>query len=191
MPPKPKFSKEEIVKSALSIVSKKGVEALTAKELGLALGTSSRPIFTFFKTMQELKEEVKVAAMTCFESYTEIKIPDTPLFKQVGMQMVMFGINEPKLFQLLFMQENRSAVTFDDVFKELGSTAERCVEALRRDYGLSFDKARLLFENVWLYTFGLGVLCATRMCHFSEEELSTMLTTQFNAMMLLVCSEEK
>ena len=34
MPPKPKFSREEIVQAALKIVSEKGVEALTAKELG-------------------------------------------------------------------------------------------------------------------------------------------------------------
>ena len=39
-----------------------------------------------------------------------------PLFKQIGMQMVLFGAKEPKLYQLLFMQENRCAVSFDDVF---------------------------------------------------------------------------
>ena len=35
MPPKPKFTREEIVQTALGIVSKKGEEALTAKELGM------------------------------------------------------------------------------------------------------------------------------------------------------------
>lgn len=34
MPPKPKFTKDEIVQAALEVVSQKGVEALTAKELG-------------------------------------------------------------------------------------------------------------------------------------------------------------
>ena len=48
MPPKPKFTREEIVQTALDIVSRKGVEALTAKELGDALGSSARPIFTVF-----------------------------------------------------------------------------------------------------------------------------------------------
>ena len=33
MPPKPKFTREEIVQTALDIVSRKGAEALTAKEL--------------------------------------------------------------------------------------------------------------------------------------------------------------
>ena len=39
MPPKAKFTKEQITKAALSVVSEKGVQALTAKELGAALGT--------------------------------------------------------------------------------------------------------------------------------------------------------
>lgn len=34
-----------------------------------------------------------------------------PLFKQVGMQMVLFGAKGLKLYQLLFMQEKRDAVS--------------------------------------------------------------------------------
>ena len=33
MPPKPKFTREEVVSAALEIVSKNGLEALTAREL--------------------------------------------------------------------------------------------------------------------------------------------------------------
>ena len=51
---------------------------------------------------------------------------------------------------------------------------------------LTPEQARVLFEHVWIYTYGVGVLCATRMCHFSNEALGRMLTTQFQAMMLLV-----
>ena len=40
MPPKPRFTREEIVAAALDIVSRKGIEALTARELGEALGSS-------------------------------------------------------------------------------------------------------------------------------------------------------
>ena len=186
MPPKPKFTKEEIVQTALEIVSQKGVEALTAKELGDALGSSARPIFTVFNSMKEVQEEVRAAAMHRFERFAEQKMPDMPLFKQVGMQMVLFGAKEPKLYQLLFMQENRNAVSFDDVFGELGPTAETCIGLIREEYGMSVEQAKLLFENVWIYTFGIGALCATRVCQFSEEKLGRMLSTEFQAMMLLV-----
>lgn len=188
MPPKPKFTKEEIVQTALDVVSRKGVEALTAKELGDALGSSARPIFTVFRSIKEVQDEVCAAAMRRFENFAKQKLPDMPLFKQVGMQMVLFGAREPKLYQLLFMQENRNAVSFDDVFGELGPTAEDCIALIRDEYGMSGEEAKLLFENVWIYTFGVGALCATRVCHFSEEKLGQMLSTEFRAMMLLVRS---
>ncbi len=188
MPPKPKFTRDEIIQTALEVVSQEGVEALTAKELGDALGTSARPIFTVFSSMKQVQDAVREAAMRRFESFAGQKLPDMPLFKQVGMQMVLFGVREPKLYQLLFMQENRSAVSFDDVFGELGPTAETCIRLIQEEYAMSEADARLLFEHVWIYTFGVGALCATRMCRFSEKQLGQMLSTEFQAMMLLVRS---
>lgn len=181
MPPKPKFTKDEIVAAALGVVSRKGIDALTAQALGNALGSSARPIFTIFSSMKEVQDEVRIAAMKRFEAFDPAAGTDMPVFKQVGMKMVLFGLQEPKLYQLLFMQENRNNLTFDDVFGELGPTAQLCIDAIHKDYGLSLEKARFLFENVWIYTFGIGVLCATRVCRFSEEELGQMLTTQFQA----------
>lgn len=189
MPPKPKFTKEEIVQTALEVVSQKGVEALTAKELGDALGSSARPIFTVFTSMKEVQDEVCVAAMHRFEQFAGQKLPDMPLFKQVGMQMVLFGAREPKLYQLLFMRENRNAASFDDVFGELGPTAETCIGLIREEYNMNEAQAKQLFENVWIYTFGIGALCATRMCRFSEEKLGEMLSTEFQAMLLFVKSK--
>ena len=133
-------------------------------------------------------DEVRAAAMRRFEGFAEQGAPDLPLFKRVGMRMVLFGAREPKLYQLLFMQENQRAVRFDDVFGELGPTAEACVALLQKEYALTGDEAKTLFENVWIYTFGVGALCATRVCRFSEERLGQMLSTQFQAMMLLIKS---
>ena len=186
MPPKPKFTKDEIVQAALEVVSQKGVEALTAKELGDALGSSARPIFTVFRSMKEVQDEVRAAAMRRFERFAAQTLPDMPMFKQVGMQMVLFGAKEPKLYQLLFMQENHNAASFDDVFGALGPTAETCIQSLRNAHGLTEAESRLLFETVWIYTFGIGALCATGTCRFSEQRLGEMLSTEFQAMLLFV-----
>lgn len=186
MPPKPKFTRDEIVSAALTLVSQKGSAALTARELGDALGSSARPIFTVFKSMEEVQAAVREAAMRRFESYADHPHADMPVFKQIGMQMVLFGVQEPKLYQLLFMRENPNAASFDDVFGDLGTTARRCIETLRQDYTLSEAQARSLFENMWVYTFGIGALCATGVCRFSEARLSEMLSTEFQALMLLV-----
>lgn len=191
MPPKPKYTKEQIVAAALDVVAKNGVEALTAKELGHALNTSTTPIFTVFNSMQEVQDAVKVAAMERFESYAHKTGQDMPVFKQVGMQMVLFAKNEPRLYRFVFMSANGNVRSFDDVYSHLGDVANECLAAIQIDYGLSRDAAKMLFEHTWIHTFGIGTLCATGMCDFSEEQISKMLTQDFTAMMMLMKSGGK
>ena len=188
MPPKAKFTKEQITKAALGVVSEKGVQALTAKELGAALGTSTTPIFTVFHSMQEVQDAVMLAAMERFEEYAHKAAHLGPVFKQVGMQMILFAKEEPKLYQLIFMSSIGEAQTFDDIYAHLGSLADECLDVLQKDYDLSKDNAKTLFEHVWIHTFGIGALCATGTCDFSNEQIAQMLTQDFTAMMMLMKS---
>ena len=188
MPPKAKFTKEQITKAALCVVSEKGAQALTAKELGAALGTSTTPIFTVFNSMQEVQDAVMLAAMERFEEYAHKAAHLGPVFKQIGMQMILFAKEEPKLYQLIFMSSISEAQTFDDIYAHLGSIADECLDVLQKDYDLSKADAKTLFEHVWIHTFGIGALCATGVCDFSHEQIAEMLTQDFTAMMMLMKS---
>ena len=181
MPPKPKFSREEIVSAALEIVTQRGPSALTARALGAQLGSSARPIFTVFSSMEELRQEVRTAAMARFDSFAQIHGAEVPAFKQVGMQMIHFAMEEPKLYQLLFMSELSGARSFEQVFRELGDTAQLCIQVICRDYGLTEAEARGVFEHVWIHTFGIGALWATGMCRFPMERIQEMLSQDFAA----------
>ena len=101
MPPKAKYSREEITAGAFEIARERGIEAVTAREVGKKLGTSSTPIFTAFKNMDEVLFEVRKAAMREFEERAKEAIHYTPAFKQFGMQMIRFATEEPQLFQLV------------------------------------------------------------------------------------------
>lgn len=188
MPPKPKFTKEEIIAAALELVSQNGIEALTSRDLGKKLGSSARPIFTVFKGMEEVQQEVKRAAMARFDRFAEKAVDYTPAFKQFGMQMVLFANEEPKLFQLLFMTENREAKSFDQVLFDLGTTGQLCIDVIMNDYGLNRPNAILLFRHLWIHTFGIGALCASGTCRFSEAEVNEMLGQDFMAMLMLIKS---
>ena len=63
MPPRPKFTKEEIVAAALELVSERGLEYLPTRNLGEKLGSSARPIFTVFISMDDVQREVRAAAL--------------------------------------------------------------------------------------------------------------------------------
>jgi AcrR family transcriptional regulator len=62
MPPKPKFTKEQIVAAALDVIRDNSVEAITAQKMGKQLGTSTRPMFTYFDTVEELRQAATDAA---------------------------------------------------------------------------------------------------------------------------------
>ena len=188
MPPKPKFTKEEVVEVALKLVSERGIEALTARELGLQLGSSARPIFTAFRNMEELTEEVRAAAMKKYEAFVSSAVSYTPAFKRFGMQMVLFAAEEPNLFRLLFMRDNQEQANFSTVKNLLGHTRLMCIDAIARDYGLDEQQATDFFEHMWIFTYGTAVLCATGMCKFSEEEICTVLGRQFMGSMSLMKS---
>ena len=88
MPPKPKFTRDEIINKALEIVKTDGADALTARELGKRLGTSSSPVFTSFKDMEELKNAVRKKAESIFESYMAVAETFNPAYKKRGMQWI-------------------------------------------------------------------------------------------------------
>lgn len=70
MPPKAKFTKEQIVNAALDIIRENGTSELTARALGKRLGSSACPIFTVFDNMEEvLTETVKAAKILYFFVY--------------------------------------------------------------------------------------------------------------------------
>ena len=188
MPPKPKFTREEIVAAALELVSEKGMSALTSRDLGARLGSSARPIFTVFNSMEEVQEAVRDAAMKRFESYAEKAMHYAPVFKQVGMQMILFAKEEPILYQLGFMTNNHNVHNFDDIYEHLGDVAYTCLDVIQRDHGLTEQETRTLFEHVWIHTFGIGALCATGMCDFSEEQIIEMLGHDFVAMLIHIKS---
>ena len=98
MPPKAKFTREDIVEAALCIVREKGIDALTARSLAEELGSSAQPIFTVFKNMEEVQVELKRTVKQVFNRYVRKAMEYTPAIKQVGVLMIRFASEEPKLF---------------------------------------------------------------------------------------------
>lgn len=188
MPPKPKFTKEEIAVAALAIVKEEGISALTARELGKRLGSSARPIFTTFRNMEEVKWAARDLALHEFEEYASDFKDYTPAFKRIGMLMVSYGIHEPELFKLLFMQEHTEGKSFNNTINDLGGMVTICMQLIQKDYGLTEDDARVLFEQMWVHAFGMGALCAMKVCDFTEEEIAEKLGQVFLGMLTIIKS---
>ena len=138
--------------------------------------------------MDEVVALVHEAAMERFNSYIREIVEFTPAFKEAGIRMVRFAIREPKLFQLIFMTETKESVNPGSFFGSLGEYEELCTTVIMRDYGLNAEEAKVLFQHMWTYTYGISALCATKMCMFPEKEIANRIGTEFLAITSLIKS---
>ncbi len=183
MPPKAKFTRDEIIQTGLDIVRENGMEALSARTLGTKLGSSARPIFTVFQSMEEVQEEVKKSAKLLYAGYVKKGLEQELAFKGVGAQYILFAMQEPKLFQLLFMTEQKEAPVVASILSKLDDNYGEILLSVQNGYNLSEDKAEQLYRHLWIYTHGIAVLCATNMCIFTAEEINKMIVQVFRGML--------
>lgn len=188
MPPKPKCTREEVIGAAFAMARERGREAVAARELGKQLGTSATPIFTLFKNMKEVQDEVRKLALKEFEAYVADALNYTPAFKYFGIQMIKFAKEEPKLFQILYMQEHEESQTYEEMEEELGEPVRVCIGVIQKDYGLTRQEAGIVFQQAWLHTFSICVLVANKVCHFSEKEISDILGMEVQGTIALIKS---
>ncbi len=176
MPPKAKFTKEEVTSAALSIVRADGFDALTSRTLGTRLGSSARPIFTVFQSMDEVQQAVIEAAKALYKKYVDQGLTWEHPFKGVGTQYILFSIQEPKLFQLLFMTQQPQVPDLSGVLPSIEESYGEILQSIQNDHGISECLAKRLYRHLWIYTHGIATLCATGMCRFTGEEISNMIT---------------
>ncbi|MDE6202320.1 MAG: TetR/AcrR family transcriptional regulator [Lachnospiraceae bacterium] len=183
MPPKAKFTRDQIIQAGLDIIRENGMEALSARALGAKLGSSARPVFTVFQNMEEVQEEVKKSAKAVYAGYVRKGLEQESAFKGVGTQYILFAIQEPKLFQLLFMSEQTQTPVVANVLPMIDDNYKDILLSVQKGYHLSENKAEQLYRHLWIYTHGIAVLCATNMCVFTAEEISRMIAQVFRGML--------
>lgn len=190
MPPKPKFTREQITAAALELVSEKGMDALTARELGKRLGCSAQPVFTVFHSMEDVQDAVRDAALARFERCAE-GVPDgLPAYMKLAMQMVLFAQDEPRLYLLRFLPENRDGELYEDIYSRMGIMVRHCLDALQDDYGMSRQDAKNIFQHMWIYIFGVGTLCATGAYAVSPDQFLQTLERDFKILMGMIRSAQ-
>lgn len=176
MPPKAKFTREEVISAAFGIVGEEGLDALTARSLGEKLGSSARPLFTLFGGMDEIRAEVVAKAKELYDGYISEGLKGTPAFKGVGTAYIRFAAERPKLFNLLFMREQTGKPTKDSVLGLIDRNEEIILQSVIDSYGFAREEAKLLYLHLWIYSHGIAVLLATKVCTFTANEISEMLT---------------
>lgn len=181
MPRQARFSKDDIVAAGLRIVRASGFESISARSLGKELGTSSSPMFTMFKDMNEVTEAIRTAAKKTFTDKMKGVTDYLPAFKEFGLRLVTFAKEEPNVFQMLFLGKDACPEIAENIAKE-------CLGAVEQGYGLTSKEVELLFRQMWPVACGIAALCIKHPEDFPQEEVSKTLSYHFIGIMSIIKS---
>ncbi len=136
--------KESLVTTALEMLDREGLEAITLRELASRLGTSRSAIYRHFKGKDDLMRAVILEGFTKLDQaiapfFDHSKMPLLERFHAMGLSYIHFATANPNLYRLLFgpdMSQEREAVCQEerpDLHKLLNNTADAQILAAEPD----------------------------------------------------------
>ena len=187
MPPKCKFTKQEVVQAALDMTRESGIDSVTARALGEKLGSSARPIFSLFQSMGEVQQEVMQGANALYQEYLarEMTAGEYPVYKASGMAYIRFAKEEKELFKLLFMRDRTGETITDD------PSIQPILQLIMDKTGLSRREAFLFHLEMWVYVHGFATMIATSYLVWDWGDISQMLTDCFEGLKARYLGREK
>lgn len=169
MPPTVKFKKEEIINAALSIAGKKGIDAVTAREVAKALKVSVGPIFTYYDSMDQLRCDVFEHAKNRYRKYIEQGLREPIPFQGIWRQFLTFAKEEPELYKLLFLTKPSNAS--GGAMEALALSQDMARESIMRIYKLDAHQADCYFRDIWVMALGFATMIVTDECPFTMDEM--------------------
>ena len=176
MPSSPKIQKEVILSTALDILIKEGYSAINIKRIAGELGCSTQPISWQFGGMDGFRKELAEYAM----SYVQQKMISTTdnfvvAFSERGQALVDLAIDEPNLFQFVFMGQSGSSLDggFRDFFRH-GRNANM-VQGLAELLHITQEQANAFMNTMVIYTHGMASLIAAGVFKEDKETAHQMI----------------
>ena len=153
MPPKFKFTREQIVEAGLNLVRQGGWEALSTRSLADELGSSSRPIYSFFQSMAELEEEIVIRAVTLLQAHMEVERTGDP-WHDHGIGYALFAMEEKHLFRSV--NDEKHIDYYAKYGKMIWDTLTSSLAGYPPFQGLTEDQVYQVQLTRWLFAHGLA-----------------------------------
>jgi AcrR family transcriptional regulator len=153
MPPKIKYTREEVIRAAMSVVEENGLNSLTARSLAIRLDSSTAPVYHHFATMDELALEMIRETQRALLQYTSRPYTDR-VFLNMGTGVAMFAWEHGRLYKALMLEGD----SYSDVVHEFLDILESELIKDSRFASLSDSERRGLLNKMWVFTHGLASL---------------------------------
>lgn len=156
MPKKAIFKKEQIHEKAFEMFKKNGLDCITARNLARELNCSPAPIYSYYASMDDLKDELIERSKNIFMDY--VKKPVTNMvYLNSGIGLCAFARDESQLFKSIFLRDN----SYGKLLKKFRDLMRDEMEKDERFNGIPLKTKYDLFLDCWFTGHGLATLIAT------------------------------
>lgn len=165
MPPKTVFTREDVIKAAFKIVRNLGIKNLSARRIAKKLKSSTAPVYSNFKSMDRLKNEVIIMAKDLLIEYSTQPYTER-VFLNLGVGLVLFARDNSALFRAIFLESGE--------YKEIVNQYINSLRAeLKKDprFTIMTDEDRdALLDTMWIYTHGFASLICVGIIEQNNKE---------------------
>ena len=179
MPAIVELTKERVVKTAVKMVNDNGWDSVNARSLAAALGVSTKPLYRLYKNMDEIKIDMYEEIAKLYDEFLTSRIDSKKALLTLCIAYVEFAKEYKNLFISLFLSNNLKWTSFENVLDEKWN--QSTIVNLVNKHGYTFDEAKNLFMNIWLYANGLATLIATNELEIDEKEILVRLVKLYKA----------
>jgi len=160
MPPQNIFTREMFIEAAFKVARAKGIDKLSARSLARELHCSTMPIYSYLKSMKQLKADLEKKAVDLLLAYQTTRRTDSPFF-DMGLGYVLFARNEKHLFRFLFMDSERD-FRHNRGNKNLRQMAlNNLLPGMKDDHlltGLDKSQSEIILVKMWIFVHGIAFL---------------------------------
>ncbi len=177
MPAVVDLSKERIINVAVKMINDEGLESVNARSLAKKLGVSTKPLYRIYNNMDEVKKDIFEEIAKEYDEFLTSRIDSKKALLTLCIAYVEFALEYKNLFICLFLSNNLKWKSIDNVLDEKWN--QSTIVNLVNKHGFSFDDAKGLFMNMWLYANGLATLIATNDIKMDDKEVLVRLVKYY------------
>jgi AcrR family transcriptional regulator len=153
------YSREQIINAAFELVREKSWSAVTTRAIAKRLGSSTMPIYSHVRSVQELERELQVKARQFLKEYQLHQYTKDALLN-LAFGYVTFARDEKYLFRFIYL-DRPETFNLEDThaikelfFSEFGQDSEAGKALLE----LNITGNEAMVQHTWIFTHGLAML---------------------------------
>ncbi len=174
MPPKNKFTKEQIIETAFEIAKEEGIDSITIRKIADNLGSSIAPIYVNFKDVEELKKAVISKIYEISNSILQEQNTGD-VFLNIGIASVKFAEDYSVIFKELILKNNGYLDNYD---VQIGNNI---IQEMKKDEDLkefSEEELKTLLMKMRVFQAGLSIMATNESfaLELTDEKVIEMLS---------------